>query len=54
MTWWVGYKFGESDGNTQIQRAMVNKVNRMGLKKAATDDAFTGADEETAVYMKVR
>ena len=53
-TWWVGYQFGTSDGEKQIKKAMVNKVNRMGLKKAAAGDAFTDAEAETAVYMKIR
>ena len=51
MTWWVGYAFGTSDGNAQIQKAMVNKVNRMGLKLAAAGADYAGGNE---VYMKIR
>ena len=53
LTWWVGYKFGTSDGNTQVQKAMKNKTNRMHLKTKvdATTDDYNG---EATVYMKVR
>ena len=53
MTWWVGYKFGTSDGNTQVQKALKNKKNRMHLRTAATvtTDDYAGGD---TVYMKIR
>ena len=51
MTWWVGYYFGASDGNAQIRKAMVNKVNRMGLKLAAAGADYAGGN---VVYMKIR
>ena len=53
QTWWVGYKFGDSDGNDQVRKVLVNKKNRMHLKTAvdaATDDYAGGA----VVYMKIR
>jgi len=52
-TWWVGYQFGTSDGNTQIQRALANKKNRMHLRTAmtATTDDYAGG---AVVYMKIR
>ena len=53
MTWWVGYKFGTSDGNTQVQRAMKNKKNRMHLRTAA-DATTDDYDGEAAVNMKIR
>ena len=66
QTWWVGYKFGTSDGNTQVQRAMVNKATRMQLKQDLGTPANTTVDPPTAavaaaayeggdiIYMKIR
>ncbi|MBQ4430598.1 MAG: type II secretion system protein [Synergistaceae bacterium] len=66
ITWWVGYQFGDSDGNNQVRKAMANKATRMGLvttkggTTAYTASTTTGTGDEATttanktVYMKVR
>ena len=64
-TWWVGYKFGDSDGNDQVRRALANKAHRMKLKTTTNDNgaAYTAsipgqndapATQNMTVYMKIR